>query len=61
MSFSQNMPNYRSYFGHTVQIRHNGKTVIATVNDCGGFAYPARCMDLQPGVYHSFGYSGCLD
>ena len=31
----KSMPNYRSYFGRTVEIVYGGQTVYATVNDCG--------------------------
>lgn len=52
-------PNYRSYFGRAVEIRFNGRTVIATVNDCGGMGGGSRSLDLQPGVFKAFGYSTC--
>ena len=52
-------PNYRSYFGRTVEISYNGKTVYATVNDCGGMGGGSRSLDLQPGVWKAFGYSSC--
>lgn len=52
-------PNYRSYFGRAVEIKYGGKTVIATINDCGGLAGGARSLDLQPGVFKAFGYSTC--
>ncbi len=51
--------NYRSYFGHAVEIKYGGKTVVATINDCGGLAGGARALDLQPGVFKAFGYSTC--
>lgn len=51
--------NYRSYFGRTVEISYNGKTVYATVNDCGGMGGGSRSLDLQPGVWKAFGYSSC--
>lgn len=53
------MPNYRSYFGRTVEIKYNGMTVYATVNDCGGMGGGSRVLDLQPGVWKAFGYSSC--
>ena len=52
-------PNYRSYFGRTVEISYNGRTVYATVNDCGGMGGGSRSLDLQPGVWKAFGYSSC--
>lgn len=52
-------PNYRSYFGRAVEIRYNGRTVIATVNDCGGMGGGSRSLDLQPGVFKAFGFSTC--
>lgn len=53
------MPNYRSYFGRTVEIGYNGMTVYATVNDCGGMGGGSRVLDLQPGVWKAFGFSSC--
>jgi peptidoglycan hydrolase CwlO-like protein len=52
-------PNYRSYLGRKVEIRYNGKTVIATVNDCGYMGGGSRSLDLQPGVFKKFGFSTC--
>lgn len=52
-------PNYRSYLGRKVEIRYNGKTVIATVNDCGNMGGGSRSLDLQPGVFKKFGFSTC--
>lgn len=52
-------PNYRSYFGRSVEIEYNGTTVIATVNDCGYMGGGSRSLDLQPGVWKAFGYSTC--
>lgn len=34
----KSLPNYRSYFGRTVEIVYGGQTVYATVNDCGSMA-----------------------
>lgn len=53
------MANYRSYFGRTVEIRYNGMTVYAVVNDCGYMGGGSRVLDLQPGVFKAFGYSNC--
>ena len=53
--------NYRSYFGHAVEIKYGGKTVVATINDCGGLGGGARSLDLQPGVFKAFGFSTCQD
>lgn len=54
-------PNYRSYFGRTVEISYGGKTVFATVNDCGYMGGGSRSLDLQPGVWKAFGFSSCND
>lgn len=54
-------PNYWRYYGRTVEISYNGKTVFATVNDCGGMGGGSRSLDLQPGVWKAFGYSSCTD
>ena len=52
-------PNYRQFFHHTVLIRHNGLTIIAKINDCGGMNGGERSLDLQPGVFKSFGAQTC--
>ena len=57
----KSMPNYRSYFGRTVEIKYGGKTVYATVNDCGSMGGGSRVLDLQPGVWKAFGFSSCRD
>ena len=51
--------NYRSYFGRAVEISYGGKTIVATINDCGGLGGGARSLDLQPGVFKAFGFSTC--
>ena len=51
--------NYRSYYGRAVEIKYGGKTVVATINDCGGLAGGARHLDLQPGVFKAFGFKTC--
>ncbi len=53
------MPNFRSYYGRTVEIVYNGMTVYATVNDCGSMGGGSRVLDLQPGVFKAFGYGDC--
>ena len=55
----KSMPNYRSYFGRTVEIVYGGQTVYATVNDCGSMGGGSRVLDLQPGVWKAFGFSSC--
>ena len=52
-------PNYRSYLGKTILINHGGMTVLAKINDAG--ALIGRSLDLQPGVFRSFGYKSCAD
>ena len=54
-------PNYRSYFGRTVEISYGGMTVFAVVNDCGGMGGGSRHLDLQPGVWRALGASSCFD
>lgn len=41
------MPGYRSYLGRQVEISCGGKSVIATVNDCGGMGGGSRVLDLR--------------
>ena len=53
------MPSYRSYLGRQVEISYGGKSVIATVNDCGGMGGGSRVLDLQPGVFKALGASTC--
>ena len=53
------MPGYRSYLGRQVEISYSGKSVIATVNDCGGMGGGSRVLDLQPGVFKALGASTC--
>ncbi len=55
----KSLKNYRSYFGRTVEIKYGGKTVYATVNDCGSMGGGSRVLDLQPGVWKAFGFSSC--
>lgn len=59
VAIPMSMPNYRSYFGRTVEIVYNGMTVYATVNDCGSMGGGSRALDLQPGVFKAFGYGDC--
>lgn len=54
-------PNYRSYFGRSVEISYGGRTVVAVVNDCGGLGGGSRSLDLQPGVWKALGASSCND
>lgn len=51
--------DYRSYYGRSVEIKYGNRTVIATVNDCGGFGKYGRDLDLQPGVFKALGFSTC--
>lgn len=53
------MSNYRSYLGRQVEISYGGKSVIATVNDCGGMGGGSRVLDLQPGVFKALGAGSC--
>lgn len=53
------LPNYRSYFGRTVEISYGGMTVYAVVNDCGSMGGGSRALDLQPGVVKAFGFGDC--
>lgn len=52
-------PNRSSYYGRAIEIKYGGKTVVATINDCGGLAGGARHLDLQPGVFKAFGFKTC--
>ena len=51
----------RYLLGRTVEVRWNGKTVTARVNDVGGFAGYGRSLDLAPGVWKAFGFSSPYD
>lgn len=47
----------RYLLGRSVQIRYNGKTITAIVNDVGGFAAYGRVLDLAGGCWKAFGCS----
>ena len=49
------------YYGRSVEITYNGKTVVATVTDCGGMNGGERSLDLQPGVWKALGADSCDD
>ena len=49
------------YYGRSVEISYNGKTVVATVTDCGGMNGGERSLDLQPGVFRALGFDSCDD
>lgn len=50
------VPASKSYLlGSIVEICYDGKVVIATVTDTGGFESYGRVLDLAPGVYKAFG------
>jgi peptidoglycan hydrolase CwlO-like protein len=49
------------YYGRSVEITYNGKTVVATVTDCGGMNGGERSLDLQPGVWKALGSDSCDD
>ena len=52
------VPASKSYLmGSIVEICYDGKVVIATVTDTGGFAKYGRDLDLAPGVYKALGFS----
>ena len=51
--------NYWQYYGHAVEINYGGRSVIATINDCGGMGGGSRSLDLQPGVFKALGFSTC--
>ena len=47
--------------GQIVEVCYDGKVVIATVTDTGGFAKYGRALDLAPGVYKAFGFDSVTD
>ena len=49
------------YYGKKVEISYEGRSIIATVNDCGGLNGGKRALDLQPGVFRAFGATDCDD
>ena len=59
VAIPKSWPNRSSYYGRAVEIKYGGKTVVATINDCGGLSGGARHLDLQPGVFKAFGFSTC--
>ena len=52
-------PNYHLYLGKTILINYGGMTVLAKINDVGVLA--GKDLDLQPGVFRSFGFKSCTD
>ena len=50
-----------NYYGRSVEITYNGRTVVATVTDCGGMNGGERSLDLQPGVWKALGSDSCDD
>lgn len=59
VAISMSRPDYRSYLGKTILIHYGGMTVMAKINDVG--ALNGRDLDLQPGVFRSFGCGSCAD
>ncbi|MGN0302462.1 MAG: hypothetical protein ACI4BI_06280 [Anaerotardibacter sp.] len=56
------VPASQSYLlGRIVEICYDGKVVIATVTDTGGFGIFGRSLDLAPGIINAFGYSSVSD
>lgn len=51
-------PNFRSYFGRKLEISYGGKSIITTVQDCGGMQ-GNRHLDLMPGIWRAFGATSC--
>lgn len=51
----------RYLLGRSVQIRYNGKTITAVVNDVGGFAAYGRVLDLAGGCWKAFGCSSASE
>lgn len=47
--------------GRICEVCYDGKVVIATVTDTGGFARYGRALDLAPGVWKAFGFSSYGD
>lgn len=46
-------------YGRKILIEYNGEVVEAKINDCGGMGGGSRSLDLQPGVFHEFGFDTC--
>ncbi len=56
------VPESQSYLlGSVCEICYDGKVVIATVTDTGGFAQYGRALDLAPGVWKAFGCNNISD
>ena len=56
------VPQSQSYMlGRAVEIVYDGKVVVATVTDTGGFEGYGRSLDLAGGVWKAFGASSCAD
>ncbi len=51
------VPESQAYrVGSICEVCYDGKVVIATVTDTGGFARYGRALDLAPGVWKAFGF-----
>lgn len=56
------VPESQAYrVGSICEVCYDGKVVIATVTDTGGFARYGRALDLAPGVWKAFGFSSYGD
>ena len=49
----------RSLIGKHVQIRYQDQIVNSCINDIGYLGGGSRDLDLQPGIFHQFGYDTC--
>lgn len=56
------VPASQSYLlGRVVEICYEGRVVIATVTDTGGFGKYGRALDLAPGVFNALGAATPID
>ena len=53
--------NPSRFYGAKIEISYNGKSVIATVTDCGYMGGGSRGLDLTPAVFRAFGFSSAND
>lgn len=53
--------NVKDYYGKTIYIKYEDTVIKGIINDCGYMDNGNRSLDLQPGIFHQFGFDTCDD
>ena len=53
--------NVKDYYGKTIYIKYGDIVIKGIINDCGYMDNGNRSLDLQPGIFHHFGFDTCDD